>query len=151
VYGACFARALDALVALEARVLADLVCGPVATETVPFARPQQGSLYEGDTLTWRFYHTNAGCVVHAIGSQAYGTALTRALYAGLFGYQRQTMLDDTKTGEEKDEIYAYYDEHTREHPASVDDIRAALLRVPHIARHAPLLLFFWALLRKSPF
>jgi hypothetical protein len=79
VYGASVARALDALAALEACVRADLLRGPAPPETVPFVRPQQGTLYEADTLTWRFYHTNAGCVVHAIGNKAYGTALARAL------------------------------------------------------------------------
>ena len=45
VYGARVTRAQDALAALEACVRADLLCRLVATETVPFARPQQGLLY----------------------------------------------------------------------------------------------------------
>jgi hypothetical protein len=89
VYGARLARALDALAALEACVSADLLRGPEAPETVPFVRPQMEGgtllLYEADTLTWRFYRTNAGCVVHAINNAAYGDALARALrWAPLF-------------------------------------------------------------------
>ncbi len=80
VYGGRVARALDALAALDACVRADLLRGPVAPETAPFVRPHAGTLYEADTLKWRFYHTNAGCVVHAINNEAYGAALARALY-----------------------------------------------------------------------
>jgi hypothetical protein len=97
VHGARLARALDALAALEACVRADRLRGPVATETAPFVRPHEGSLNEADTLTWRFYHMNAGCEAHAINSAACGTTLARALYAGLFGYPHQTLLDDAKT------------------------------------------------------
>jgi hypothetical protein len=121
------ARALDALAALDACVRADLLRGPVATETVPFARPQQSSLYEADTLTWRFYHTNAGCVVHAICNQGYGVALARALYDGLFGFPRRP----TPFLEEEGVVNDYYDEdaHMRTDPPSVDHVRAALLSV----------------------
>jgi hypothetical protein len=87
-------------------------------------------------------------VVHAISNQAYGASLARALYTCLFGYPPQVMLDDAKTDEEKDEIYVSYDEHTREYPASVDDVRAALLRVRSTLRD--MLSFFWALLLLSP-
>ena len=83
VYGGREARALDALAALDACVRADVLRGPVAPESAPFVRQHVGSLYEADTLTWRFYHANAGCVVHAINNEAYGTALARALYANL--------------------------------------------------------------------
>jgi hypothetical protein len=127
------ARALDALSALEVCVRADLLRGPVATETVPFVRPRQGTLYEADTLTWRFYHTNAGCVVHAICNKAYGAALARALCKGLFGFERRTTLDDEKKKktetEEEDKTYAYYNAHTRAYPPSVDNVRAAILSV----------------------
>ena len=83
VYGAREARALDALAALDACVRKDVLRGPVAPESAPFVRPHAGSLYEADTLTWRFYHTNAGSVVHAINNEAYGAALAHALYANL--------------------------------------------------------------------
>jgi hypothetical protein len=43
VYGARVAHALDALAALDACVRANLLCGLVATETVPFARPIRAS------------------------------------------------------------------------------------------------------------
>ncbi len=68
VYGGRVARALDALAALDAYVRADVLRGPVAQESAPFVRPHAGSLYEADTLTWRFYHANAGCVVHTINN-----------------------------------------------------------------------------------
>jgi hypothetical protein len=127
------ARALDALAALEACVRADLlraVRGPVAPETVPIVRPQQGTLYEADTLTWRFYHTNAGCVVHAIGNRAYGTALARALCEGLFGFERRTTsVDVGKKTETDEEDETYYDAHTRAYPPSVDNVRTAILSV----------------------
>jgi hypothetical protein len=86
VYSGRVARALDALAALaalDACVRADVLRGPVAPESAPFVRPHAGSLYEADTLTWRFYHANAGCVVHAINNEAYGAALALALYANL--------------------------------------------------------------------
>ena len=83
VYGGREARALDALAALDACVRKDVLRGPVAPESAPFVRPHAGSLYEADTLTWRFYHTNAGSVVHAINNEAYGAALAHALYANL--------------------------------------------------------------------
>ncbi len=68
---------------------ADLLRGPVAPETAPFVRPHEGTLYEADTLTWRFYHTHAGCVVHAIFNQTYGAALSRALRGALLRLRRQ--------------------------------------------------------------
>ena len=123
VYGAREARALDALAALDACVRADLLRGPVAPETAPFVRQHAGSLYEADMLTWRFYHTNAGCVVHAINNAAYGAALTRALYPGLFGLDEEGAVND------------HYDENKDAHiimradPPSLDRVRAALLSV----------------------
>ena len=110
VFGAERARALDALAALEACVSADLMRGrAVAPESVPFARPTGASLYEADALTWRLYHTQAGCVAHAINNAAYGEALARALYARLI------LLS---TSEEEDTVNL--------RPTSVDDVRAAL-------------------------
>jgi hypothetical protein len=66
-----------------AAAAAPLLRGPVAPETVPFVRPHEGTTFVADTLTWRFYHTNAGCVVGAINNETYGAALARALYANL--------------------------------------------------------------------
>ena len=110
VFGAERARALDALAALEACVSADLMRGrAVAPESVPFARPTGASLYEADALTWRLYHTQAGCVAHAINNAAYGDALARALYARLI------LLTSS---EEEDTVNI--------RPTSVDDVRAAL-------------------------
>ena len=110
VFGAERARALDALAALEACVSADLMRGrAVAPESVPFARPTGASLYEADALTWRIYHTQAGCVAHAINNAAYGDALARALYARLI------LLTSS---EEEDTVNI--------RPTSVDDVRAAL-------------------------
>ena len=110
VFGAERARALDALAALEACVSADLMRGrAVAPESVPFARPSGASLYEADALTWRLYHTQAGCVAHAINNAAYGEALARALYARLI------LLS---ASEEEDTVNI--------RPTSVDDVRAAL-------------------------
>jgi hypothetical protein len=83
VYGGCVARALDALAALDACVHTDLLRGPVAPETAPFVRPHEGTPFAADTLTWRFYHANAGCVVDAINNETYGAALARALYGSL--------------------------------------------------------------------
>jgi phage tail protein X len=123
VYGARSARALDALAALDACVRADLLRGPVAPETAPFVRPHQGTPFAADMLTWRFYHKNAGCVVHAINNAAYGAALTRALYPGLFGLDEEGAVND------------HYDENKDAHiimradPPSLDRVRAALLSV----------------------
>ena len=112
VFGAERARALDALAALEACVSADLLRGrAVAPESVPFARPTGASLYEADALTWRLYHTQAGCVAHAINNAAYGDALARALYARL--------ILQTSSEEEEDTVNII-------RPTSVDDVRAAL-------------------------
>jgi hypothetical protein len=102
VYGGRVARALDALAALDARVRADLLSWLVVPETVPFVRPHAGSLYEADTLTWCFYHANAGCVVHAINNEAYGAALARALYANLL-----FQLEEDKANEEAAEAYSF--------------------------------------------
>ena len=111
VFGAERARALDALAALEACVSADLMRGrAVAPESVPFARPTGASLYEADALTWRLYHTQAGCVAHAINNAAYGETLARALYARL--------ILQTTSEEEEDTVNI--------RPTSVDDVRAAL-------------------------
>jgi hypothetical protein len=118
VYGGRVARALDALAALDACVRADLVRGPVAPESAPFVRPHAGSLYEADTLTWRFYHTNAGSVVHAIHNEAYGAALAHALYANL--------IFDLEENEEAAEAYLIL---MRAAPPSLDRVRAALLRM----------------------
>ena len=118
VYGGRVARALDALAALDACVRADLVRGPVAPESAPFVRPHAGSLYEADTLTWRFYHTNAGSVVHAINNEAYGAALAHALYANL--------IFDLEENEEAAEAYLIL---MRAAPPSLDRVRAALLRM----------------------
>jgi hypothetical protein len=124
VYGTQCALALNALCALETCVIADILCGPVAPETVPFVRPQRQEqeekeedegtrlLYVADTLTWRFYHMWASCVVHAINNKAYGTALGRALYEGLFGF---AVLE----------------------PLSVDNVREAVLSVRRTLRALP--------------
>jgi hypothetical protein len=119
VYGAREARALDALAALDACVRNDALRGPVAPESAPFVRPHAGSLYEADTLTWRFYHTNAGSVVHAINNEAYGAALAHALYANL-------IFDLEEEGEEAAEAYLIL---MRAAPPSLDRVRAALLRL----------------------
>ena len=119
VYGGREARALDALAALDACVRKDVLRGPVAPESAPFVRPHAGSLYEADTLTWRFYHTNAGSVVHAINNEAYGAALAHALYANL-------IFDLEEEGEEAAEAYLIL---MRAAPPSLDRVRAALLRL----------------------
>ena len=118
VYGAREARALDALAALDACVRKDALRGPVAPESAPFVRPHAGSLYEADTLTWRFYHTNAGCVVHAINNEAYGAALAHALYANL--------IFDLEEEENEEGAYLIL---MRAAPPSLDRVRAALLRL----------------------
>ena len=118
-YGGREARALDALAALDACVRADVLRGPVAPESAPFVRPHAGSLYEADTLTWRFYHTNAGSVVHAINNEAYGAALAHALYANL-------IFDLEEEGEEAAEAYLIL---MRAAPPSLERVRAALLRM----------------------
>ena len=118
VYGGRVARALDALAALDACVRKDVLRGPVAPESAPFVRPHAGSLYEADTLTWRFYHTNAGSVVHAINNEAYGAALAHALYANL--------IFDLEENEEAAEAYLIL---RRAAPPSLDRVRAALLRM----------------------
>ena len=112
------ARALDALAALDACVRADLVRGPLVPEAAPFARPHAGSLYEADTLTWRFYHTNAGSVAHAIHNEAYGAALAHALYANL--------IFDLEEEENEEGAYLIL---MRAAPPSLDRVRAALLRM----------------------
>ena len=122
VYGAREARALDALAALDACVRKDVLRGPVAPESAPFVRPHAGSLYEADTLTWRFYHTNAGSVVHAINHEAYGAALAHALYANL-------IFDLEEVGEENEEAAEAYLILMRAAPPSLDRVRAALLRL----------------------
>jgi hypothetical protein len=122
VYGGRLARALDALAALDARVRADLLRGPVAPETVPFVRPHAGLLYEADTLTWRFYHANAGCVVHAINNEAYGTALARALYANLIF----DLEEEEEGNNEEEDAYLIL---MRAAPPLLDRVRAALLNV----------------------
>ena len=121
VYGGHVARALDALAALDACVRADVLRGPVAPESAPFVRPHAGSLYEADTLTWRFYHTNAGSVVHAIHNEAYGAALAHALYANLI-----FDLEEEEGEEEAAEAYLIL---MRAAPPSLDRVRAALLRL----------------------
>jgi hypothetical protein len=121
VYGGRVARALDALAALDACVRADVLRGPVAPESAPFVRPHAGSLYEADTLTWRFYHTNAGSVVHAINNEAYGAALAHALYANLI-----FDLEEEEGEEEAAEAYLIL---MRAAPPSLDRVRAALLRL----------------------
>lgn len=122
VYGAREARALDALAALDACVRKDVLRGPVAPESAPFVRPHAGSLYEADTLTWRFYHTNAGSVVHAINNEAYGAALAHALYANL-------IFDLEEEGEENEEAAEAYLILMRAAPPSLERVRAALLRM----------------------
>jgi hypothetical protein len=119
VYGGRVARALDALAALDACVSADLLRGPVAPETAPFVRPHEGTLYGADTLTWRFYHTNAGCVVHAINNQTYGAAL----YAGF-------LFDLENNGDEDTHIFMRAD------LPSLDRVRAALLSVRRTLRRS---------------
>jgi hypothetical protein len=126
VYGGRVARALDALAALDARVRADVLRGPVAPETAPFVRPHAGSLYEADTLTWRFYHAHAGCVVHAINNEAYGAALSRALYGNLI-----FQLEEDEANEQAAEAYLIL---TRAAPPSLDRVRAVLLSVRRILR-----------------
>jgi hypothetical protein len=124
VYGGCVARALDALAALDACVRADLLCGPVAPESAPrpIVRSHAGSLYEADTLTWRFYHANAGCVVHAINNEAYGTALARALYANLIF----DLEEEEEGNNEEEDAYLIL---MRAAPPLLDRVRAALLNV----------------------
>jgi hypothetical protein len=122
VYGGRVARALDALAALEACVRADTLRGPLSPETALLVRPHAGSLYEADTLTWRFYHTNAGSVVHAINNEAYGAALAHALYANL-------IFDLEEEGEENEEAAEAYLILMRAAPPSLDRVRAALLRL----------------------
>ncbi len=119
VYGGRVARALDALAALEACARADVLRGPLAPETAPLVRPHAGTLYEADTLTWRFYHTNAGCVVHAINNEAYGAALAYALYGNL--------LFQLEEDEANEEAAAAYLVLTRAAPPSLDRVRTALL------------------------
>ncbi len=122
-YDGRVARALDALAALDARVRAEHLRGPVAPETAPFVRPHAGSLYEADTLTWHFYHTYAGCLVDAINNETYGAALARALYANLVF----DLEEDNEAGEED-----AADAHLilmRAAPPSLDSVRAALLSV----------------------
>ena len=121
VYGGREARALDALAALDACVRKDVLRGPVAPESAPFVRPHAGSLYEADTLTWRFYHTNAGSVVHAINNEAYGAALAHALYANL--------IFDLEKKEDENEDEGAYLILMRAAPPSLDRVRAALLRM----------------------
>jgi hypothetical protein len=126
VYGGRGARALAALAALDARVRAEHLRGPVPPETAPFVRPHAGSLYEADTLTWRFYHMNAGCVVDAINSEAYGAALARALYANL-------VFDLEEEDNEEDAADAHLI-LMRAAPPSLDRVRAALLSVRRTLR-----------------
>jgi hypothetical protein len=45
VYGGRVARALDALATLEACARADVLRGPLATETATLVRPHAGTLY----------------------------------------------------------------------------------------------------------
>jgi hypothetical protein len=130
VYGGRVARALDALAALDACVRADLLRGPVAPETAPFVRPHAGSLYEADTLTWRFYHTNAGCVVDAINNETYGAALMRALYANLVF----DLEEDNDDGEDAADAHLIL---MRAAPPSLDRVRAALLSVRRTLRATP--------------
>ena len=125
VYGGREARALDALAALDACVRKDVLRGPVAPESAPFVRPHAGSLYEADTLTWRFYHTNAGSVVHAINNEAYGAALAHALYANL-------IFDLGEEGEE--EAAEAYLILKRPLGPSLDRVRAALLSLRRTLR-----------------
>jgi hypothetical protein len=81
VFGAKTARALDALLALEERVSADMLRGgAVAVESVPFARPTGVSLYEADALTWHFYHLYASNVAHAL---IWRSVCARAIRAAL--------------------------------------------------------------------
>ena len=129
VYGGRVARALDALAALEACVRADVLRGPVAPESAPLVRPHAGSLYEADTLTWRFYHTNAGCVVHAIGNEAYGATLARALYANLI-----FDLEEKDEAHHENEADAAYLILMRAAPPSLDRVRAALLSLRRTLR-----------------
>jgi hypothetical protein len=131
VYGGRVARALDALTALDACVRVELLRGPVAPVTAPFVRPHAGSLFEADTLTWRFYHTNAGCVVDAINNETYGAALARALYENLVF----DLEEDNEAGEED-----VADAHLilmRTAPPSLDRVRAALLSVRRTLRATP--------------
>jgi len=126
VYGGRVARALDALAALEACVRADTLRGPVAPETALLVRPHAGSLYEADALTWRFYHTNAGSVVHAITNEAYGAALAYALYGNL--------LFQLEEDEANEKAAAAYLVLTRAAPPSLDRVRAALLSLRRTLR-----------------
>jgi hypothetical protein len=80
VFGAETARALDALLALEECVSAEMRHGGVvAMESVPFARPSGVSMYEADALTWRLYHTHASCVVNAINNAQLTLLILRAI------------------------------------------------------------------------
>jgi hypothetical protein len=103
--------------------------GPVAPETAPFVRPHAGTLYEADTLTWRFYHTNAGCVVHAINNETYGAALARALYANLV-----FDLEEGNDGEDEDDAHLIL---MRAAPPSLDRVSTALLSVRRTLRATP--------------
>jgi hypothetical protein len=106
VFGAETARALDALLALEECVSAEMRRGGVvAMESVPFARPTGVSIYEADALTWRFYHYHNNGVAHALNNAAHGGAFARAPLAR-----------PLKRPEEE--------AHLR--PSSVDDVRAAI-------------------------
>ncbi len=127
VYGGRVARTLDALAALDVCVRADLLRGPVAPETAPFVRQHAGSLYEADMLTWRFYHTNAGCVVDAINNETYGAALARALYANLIF----ELEEDNDAGEDATDAHLIL---MRAAPPSLDRVRAALLSVRRTLR-----------------
>ena len=127
VYGGRVARALDALAALDACVRADVLRGPVAPESAPFVRPHAGSLYEADTLTWRFYHTNAGSVEHAINNEAaYGAAIARTLYGNLLFH-----LEEDEANEEAAEAYLIL---KRPLGPSLDRVRAALLSLRRTLR-----------------
>jgi hypothetical protein len=126
VYGGRVARALDALAALDACVRADLVRGPLVPEAAPFARPHAGSLYEADTLTWRFYHTNAGSVEHAINKAAYGAAIARTLYGNLL-----FQLEEDEANEEAAEAYLILKRPLR---PSLERVRAALLSLRRTLR-----------------
>ena len=126
VYGAREARALDALAALDACVRKDVLRGPVAPESAPFVRPHAGSLYEADTLTWRFYHTNAGSVEHAINKAAYGAAIARTLYGNLL-----FQLEEDEANEEAAEAYLIL---KRPLGPSLDRVRAALLSLRRTLR-----------------
>ena len=89
--------ALNALYDLEVCITREARTGPVAEVGLLFAVPE-GTLYEADSLTWRFYHLLASSIVHAINNKAYGPELADRLFQSLFPRQtrRIVSVDETR-------------------------------------------------------